>query len=83
MARPVKRSDASAGIAPELLDKIKGLARLTKDHIHAIRSGETAFYEQGQHEELCKLNALVYPALGIRPWDDDFAVIEAALKGAR
>ncbi|HSM29834.1 MAG TPA: hypothetical protein VK854_03970, partial [Woeseiaceae bacterium] len=36
----------------------------------------------GRHHESCELAGKIHAALGIEPWEDDLAIIEAALKAA-
>jgi hypothetical protein len=52
--------------------------KLEADHLEAIRGRDPAFYHDGRHEEEVALVAQVYPALGIRPWDNADAILAEA-----
>ena len=66
-------------LTPEMRAKAERLLQLSEDHADAIRGGSQAFYEDGRHGELVELIPEVYPILGIKPWDDDLAMLRAAL----
>ena len=80
---PVKRrtSKHRPRLRPELRPKARRYLELTNAHLAAIRDepGAEAFYSDGRHEESCELGSELCRALVIRPWEDDRAIIEAAL----
>ena len=67
-------------LTPEMRVKAERLLALTKAHREAITSGSDDFYDDGRHHELVALMPEVNAALGIMPWKDDVAALEAALE---
>ena len=75
----MKRAAKYKPVTPDLRGKIKRLLVLHNAHMSAIQGGCQQFYHDGRHQELLDLMAVVNPALGIRPWDDEEAILLAAL----
>jgi hypothetical protein len=82
---PVKKRSPKARVGvirdDAMRTKVVRLLALNDDHLAAIQStsNDQAFYRDGRHNELTKLVGEVHPALGIRPWEDSTAMLEAAL----
>ncbi len=76
-----RRSSKKRGctITPELRVIAERLLELHDAHSDAITTDDDAFYDDGRHQELVDLLPLVYLPLGIKPWDDDEAMLRAAL----
>ena len=81
---PVKRrtSKHKPRITPELRPLAERYLTLAEAHGAAICDGDEEFYRDGRHEELQRVGSKVRVALGIRPWEDAEAIIEAALREA-
>ena len=75
----MKRAARFKPITPDLRQKIERFLLLDDAHHAAICGGDQSFYDDGRHEELITLGTEVRQALSIRPWDDDVAILQAAL----
>ena len=79
---PARRAHLRRGagkMTPALRPLAERLLELEEAHIHAVRTGEDAFYRDGRHQELVELLPTVHKALGIKPWDNDYAMLRDAL----
>ena len=81
---PIKRraSKHRPHLTPELRPKAERLLELQEEHVAAIQTGDDAVYEAGGLEAIHALGPEVHAALGIRPWEDGEAIIQAALEEA-
>lgn len=81
---PVKRraSKHRPHLTPDLRPLAERYLTLAEAHGAAILGEAEDLYRDGRFEECIDLGSKVRLALGIRPWEDDRAIIEAALKGA-
>jgi len=76
--RLAKRRTAHS-IPRDLVPTARRVIELSTAHIAAIRGGDQSFYSDGRHEELVTLLPIIHQAMDIKPWEDSFAIVDAAL----
>lgn len=61
------RKQRNVRLTPELRSQIARADALQEDHMRAIRGEDEAFYVDGRHEEMVRVESEVRVALGLRP----------------
>lgn len=77
-----KRTPIHREMRPRLTGELRAQAErlmvLKEAHRAAISGGDQSFYD-ARHEELVSLVPVVHQALGIRPWQDSYSILQEAL----